>query len=122
LGQVIAAGPGRWNLKLCGRHQKLEADTMQGRSPQKQQLVTQGRFEIEDQGHIAFLQYNLTGNVLQLLHTEVPQALQGKGVASELAKSGLDWAREHGKKVDVVCEFVDAYIKRHPDYNDLVLR
>lgn len=95
---------------------------MQQRSAQNQQQVTQGRFEIEDQGQVAFLEYNLTGNALQLLHTEVPQTLQGKGVASELAKSALDWAREHGKRVDVICEFVGAYLKRHPEYEDLVMR
>jgi uncharacterized protein len=95
---------------------------MQRRSTQTQQQVTQGRFEIEDHGQIAYLEYNLTGNVLQLLHTEVPQALQGKGVASELAKSALDWARDHGKRVDVICEFVGAYVKSHPEYADLVMR
>jgi len=94
---------------------------MQRESAQQQQ-VTQGRFEIEEQGQVGYLEYNLAGDVLQLLHGEVPQVLAGKGIASELAKSGLDWAREHGKKVDVICEFVAAYIKRHPEYNNLVLR
>lgn len=84
--------------------------------------MTEGRFEIEDHGRIAFLEYSLAGDVLRLIHTEVPQELQGKGIASELAKSALDWAREHGKKVDVICEFVDAYLRRHPEYADLVLR
>jgi uncharacterized protein len=94
---------------------------MQQKSAREQQ-VTKGRFEIEDQGQVAFLEYNLTGNVLQLLHTEVPQGLQGKGIASELAKSALDWAREHDKRVDVICEFVGSYLKRHPEYADLVMR
>lgn len=95
---------------------------MQRRSAQPKQQMTEGRFEIEDHGRIAFLEYSLAGDVLRLIHTEVPQELQGKGIASELAKSALDWAHEHGKKVDVVCEFVDAYLRRHPEYADLVLR
>lgn len=95
---------------------------MQRRSAQPNQQVTEGRFEIEDHGRIAFLEYSLAGDVLRLIHTEVPQELQGKGIASELAKSALDWAREHGKKVDVICEFVDAYLRRHPEYADMVLR
>lgn len=86
-----------------------------------QQRATSGRFEIERDGHTAFLEYVLSGNVLQLLHTEVPDALQGKGIASELAKSALEWARQNGKKVDVICEFVAGYVKRHPEYRDLVL-
>lgn len=94
---------------------------MQRRTAEPKQQVTEGRFEIEENGRIAFLEYSLAGNVLRLIHTEVPQELQGKGIASELAKSALDWAREHGKKVDVICEFVDAYLKRHAEYADLVL-
>lgn len=86
-----------------------------------QQLATGGRFEIERDGHTAFLEYIVSGNVLQLIHTEVPDALQGKGIASELAKSALEWARRNGKKVDVICEFVASYVKRHPEYRDLVL-
>lgn len=86
-----------------------------------QQRATAGRFEIERDGHTAFLEYVLSGNVLQLVHTEVPDELQGKGIASELAKSALEWAQQHGKKVDVICEFVAGYVKRHPEYRDLVL-
>jgi len=91
------------------------------RSQQPKQQVTAGRFEIERDGHVAFLDYNLGAGVLRLLHTEVPDQLQGQGIASELAKSALDWAREHSVKVDVICPFVDSYIKRHPEYADLIL-
>lgn len=94
---------------------------MARRSEAAKQQVTVGRFEIEQNGHIAFLEYNLAGNVLQLIHTEVPKALQGMGLASELAHEALEWAREHGTRVDVVCEFVADYLKKHPEYRDLVL-
>lgn len=87
----------------------------------RQEQGTAGRFEIEQDGHTAFLEYIVAGSVLQLIHTEVPDALQGKGIASELAKSALEWARQNGKKVDVICEFVAAYVQRHPEYKDVVL-
>ncbi len=93
---------------------------MFGRSKTPQQ-VTNGRFEIEQDGHVAYLEYNLAGKVLQLIHSEVPQALRGRGLASELAKSALDWAREHAVKVDVICTSVAAYIEKHPEYRHLVL-
>lgn len=89
-------------------------------TPGKQQ-VTVGRFEIEQNGHVAFLEYNLAGNVLQLIHTEVPKELQGAGLASELVHEALEWAREHGARVDVICEVVAAYLEKHPEYADLVL-
>ncbi len=86
------------------------------------QLVTAGRFEIERDGLIAYLEYTLSGDVLGLIHSEVPEALRGQGLASELARTALDWARENHKKVDVICPSVAAYLKANPKYSDLVLR
>ncbi|HKD82360.1 MAG TPA: GNAT family N-acetyltransferase [Candidatus Angelobacter sp.] len=95
---------------------------MFGRSKSSPQQVTNGRFEMERDGHVAYLEYNLAGKVLQLIHSEVPEALRGHGMASELAHSALEWARENGVKVDVICPSVAAYLEKHPEYSDLVLR
>ena len=86
------------------------------------QLVTTGRFELERDGQVAYLEYTLAGDVLGLIHSEVPEALRGQGLASELARTALEWARENHKKVDVVCPSVAGYLKEHPEYSDLVLR
>ncbi len=93
-----------------------------GKRKPEPQLVSNGRFELERDGLVAYLEYNLSGKVLQLIHTEVPEALRGKGIASELAKSALDWAHEHQVKVDVICPYVAGYLERHPEYKDLVLK
>ncbi len=85
------------------------------------QNATTGRFEIDRDGHLAYLEYTLAGKVLQLIHSEVPAAMRGQGTASELAHSALEWAREHGVKVDVICPSVAAYLEKHPEYADLVL-
>jgi predicted GNAT family acetyltransferase len=85
------------------------------------QQATSGRFEIERDGHLAYLEYTLAGKVLQLIHSEVPPALRGGGLASELAHYALEWAREQGLKVDVVCPSVNAYLEKHLEYADLVL-
>ena len=55
---------------------------------------------------MATLAYTLAGDVLALLETEVPEALRGTGMAGMLAKTALDYAREHHLKVDVICPFV----------------
>ena len=94
---------------------------MFGKTKPSPQQVTSGRFEIERNGHVAYLEYTLTSKVFTLIHSEVPQELRGHGVAAELAKSALDWARENGVKVDVVCPSVAAYVEKHPEYKDLVL-
>ena len=92
------------------------------RKPQKPQMVTTGRFEIERNGQVASLEYSMTGDVLALIHTEVPDKLRGLGLASLLAENALRFARENNLKVDVICPSVQEYIEKHPEYSDLVLR
>jgi predicted GNAT family acetyltransferase len=86
------------------------------------QRVTRGRFELEGDGHIAYLEYALAEPVLELIHTEVPEAMRGTGIGSTLVQSALDWARKHKLKVDVICPYVAAYLKKHPEYSDLIVR
>jgi uncharacterized protein len=90
--------------------------------PLPQQKVTTGRFEIERNGEVAYLEYSVSPNVLELIHTEVPEKLRGMGLASSLAESALQWARENNLKVDVICPIVQEYVAKHPEYSDLVLR
>jgi len=78
------------------------------------------RFEAEVNGELAVAQYRLEGNKLVLTHTEVPPALRGQGIAQALAKAALQSAREKNRRVEPVCPFMSAYIKRHPEYQDLV--
>jgi len=86
------------------------------------ELVTTGRFELERDGHAASLQYTVAGHVLALLHSEIPEALRGSGIASTLAQTALDWAREHHMKVDVVCPSVASCLETHRDCSYLILR
>jgi uncharacterized protein len=94
---------------------------MFGKPKPPAQPVTIGRFELEQDGQIAYLEYSLAGKILQLIHTEVPEALRGHGLAATLAQSAFAWAREHGAKVDVVCPTVAAFLEEHPEFSDLVL-
>ena len=92
------------------------------RKPKPQQQVTTGRFEIEQNGEVAYLEYSLGGNILVLMHTEVPEKLRGMGLASSLAETALRWARENKLKVDVVCPLAQSYIAKHPEYSDLIVK
>jgi predicted GNAT family acetyltransferase len=78
------------------------------------------RFELDADGHIAFSNYKRTDGVLTILHTEVPKALEGRGIGSALIRSVLDTARSQGLKVITVCPFAKSYIERHPEYADLL--
>ena len=78
------------------------------------------RFELNADGAVAHADYAMAGDTLVLLHTEVPAALSGQGVGSALARGVLDDVRRRGLKILPRCEFMAAYIERHPEYGDLL--
>lgn len=83
-------------------------------------LITPTRFEMEVDGYVAFILYRMQGDVIELVHTEVPTELAGRGVGTRLVRAVLDNIRGRGAKLHPLCPFVDAYITRHPEYSDLV--
>ena len=79
------------------------------------------RYELETDGTIAgFLVYREEGDVLDLVHTEVGDEWEGRGVGSTLVREALDDVRERGLKIRPTCPFVAAFVKRHPAYEDLL--
>ncbi len=79
-----------------------------------------GRFEIAIGGETGYLEYTRGPSELVLVHTEVPRALSGRGLASRLARHALDLARAEGLRVSVVCPFALGYVERHPEYQGLI--
>ncbi len=78
------------------------------------------RIEMTVDDRVAFIDYQLRDNAIDMAHTEVPEEMEGQGVGSALVRGALDLARERGLHVVPSCPFVSAYIRRHPDYLDLV--
>ena len=72
------------------------------------------RFELEVDGHLAFLRYERRGGSLALVHTEVPEALRGRKIGDALARAGIEAARSEGLTLVVICPFVRAYLRKHP--------
>ena len=60
------------------------------------------------------------GQAISLNHTEVEPAFQGEGLATKLARFSLDDARKRGLAVLPFCPYVNSWIKKHPEYTDLV--
>jgi predicted GNAT family acetyltransferase len=81
---------------------------------------TKQRWEATVDGHLSLIQYRLAGSRITYLHTEVPEALEGRGIASALARAALEDARARNLTVAPLCPFVSGYIKRHPEYLPLV--
>lgn len=80
------------------------------------------RFETVVDGGFARCDYRRVGNVLQLHHTEVPVALEGRGIAGQLVAAALGHARASGLKVAPYCSYVRSYMRRHPETLDLLAK
>lgn len=78
------------------------------------------RFETEVDGKIAIIEYNRKKDKIYLIHTEVPPEMEGKGIASSLVKQVLQQIKDEGLYVIPRCPFIAAYIKRHPEWNEIV--
>lgn len=81
------------------------------------------RFEITVAGKLAgYAEYRLRPGRVVLTHTEVDDAYQGHGLAAVLARAALDAVRDRGLQVTPVCPYIAGYIRRHPEYVELVDR
>lgn len=77
-------------------------------------------FEAMVDGQRAVAEYLRQGQVVQMTHTVVPQALEGRGIAAALVEQALIWIEREGLKVEPVCSYVRSYLTRHPKWLHLV--
>jgi predicted GNAT family acetyltransferase len=79
------------------------------------------RYELwTDEVLAGWIQYTRAGDVVTLVHTDVDPAFEGHGLGSVLVAGTLDDVRARGKRIRPLCPFVAAYLRRHPEYADLV--
>lgn len=79
-----------------------------------------GRFVTTVGGQHAFVSYWRQGKRLVLDHTWVPPEQRGQGIAAGLTRVALDYARSESLAVVPECPYVAAFIRKHPEYRDLV--
>jgi uncharacterized protein len=82
--------------------------------------ATAGRFQARVDGYLCVCDYRRLGDTVMFTHTEVPPALAGRGIAAALVQAALDWARAEGLTVRPLCSYVAAYLRRHPEQQDLL--
>lgn len=80
------------------------------------------RFEAAAAGGTAFLRYHIEPGTMHLLYVEVPPESRGHGIAGELTRHALEFAKEHEFKVVPVCSYVHSYLQRHPEYSPLLAK
>ena len=100
---------------MAGRNVTEDAQIVVTDAPERK------RFEVTVGGELAgFLVYRSREGLLALIHTEVEDRFEGHGLGGRLARFALDKARAEDLAVLPFCPFVNAWMKRHPEYVDLV--
>jgi uncharacterized protein len=84
--------------------------------------VERSRFEFGAHGASGFIDYRRSGTTLFLNHAEVPAALAGHGVGTQMVTEALELIRRRGERIVPVCSFVEAFVRRHPAYADLCVQ
>jgi len=79
------------------------------------------RFTARVQGHLALLEYQLRRRRMTITHTEVPEAIGGRGIAGELTRVALRWARENQFRVVPACAYAESFFDRHEEFHDLLV-
>ncbi len=83
--------------------------------------LARNRFELIEEGKLAYADYRLEGEVLVIPHVEADPALRGKGTAGRLMEGLLEIARRRNLKVKPVCSYAVAYLHRHSEHRDLLI-
>ena len=78
------------------------------------------RYEFDVEGGEALAFYRLADGVMTFTHTEVPAQLRGRGLGSQMMRAVLQDVRAQGLKVVPRCPFVADYIRRNPEFTDLL--
>ena len=76
-------------------------------------LQDRSRFETQVDGLTAYLTYEKEGGSVAMTHTMVPRAIEGRGIAGELTRTAVDWARSEGLEIDPQCSYVRVWLHRH---------
>ena len=82
--------------------------------------ATKHRFEMNINEESAVINYKQAGNTFYFIHTEVPESLEGHGVAADLVEKTLEYLEKHQLKLVPLCSYVQHYLQKHPDWNRLV--
>lgn len=118
----VGAKLGEWDRESLERLPKFpKPETEPDANPVIAENPAESRFEVIVGGEKAFVEYRRKEDRINLAHTIVPPALEGKGIGSALARYSLDYARTNNLRVTPSCPFIAAYIRSHPEYADLVL-
>ncbi len=71
------------------------------------------RFIIKKPEGLCYMEYKLENQTCTVLHTVVPDACSGQGLAGELAKACYDWVVSHHYILKSDCSYMTAWLKKY---------
>lgn len=83
------------------------------------QRFEQGFSDPEGQLRTVFADYAVQGSTRVILHVEADPALRGTGAAGQFMQALAEHARAEGLKLAPRCSYAVAWLKRHPEFNDI---
>jgi predicted GNAT family acetyltransferase len=72
------------------------------------------RFTASVDNHLAVLDYTVDAQVMSITHTNVPPAIEGRGIAAELMRAAVSTAKSQGWTINPICSYAAAYLSKHP--------
>jgi predicted GNAT family acetyltransferase len=78
------------------------------------------RYRLDIEGQTAVVIYNEVAGGLLITETLVPKNLEGRGIASRMARHVLTEARMRGLRILPTCPFFAGFVQKHPEYADVV--
>jgi predicted GNAT family acetyltransferase len=78
------------------------------------------RFVVKDDGKEVYVEFEMKDGTMDLDHTYTHPDLRGRGLAAQVVRAALQYARENNYKVIPTCSYVRSFISKNDEYKELV--
>ena len=94
--------------------------TTQFRDVPSARRFEEGFADADGETRTVFADYAIQGDTRLILHVEADPHLRGGGAAGRFMQALAEHARAEGLKLAPRCSYAVAWLKRHPEYEDVL--
>jgi predicted GNAT family acetyltransferase len=109
-----AADLAEWDRRALEASSGPGAERNGGRMPPVVDRPDESRFVVEADGETAELTYKLHDRRFTLVHTGVPDAIGGRGIAGALVRAAVARAAAEGLTIVPRCPYARRWLREHP--------